>query len=111
MTMTMTMTTTIEVPRSCAALCAKLAELTRRIDDELVQAGSGAALDYGALEQRVATRSARWSAGCTRRSWRASTSTYRRSECGATSTAASVGRRASTTRSRAHENHTRRELT
>ena len=50
----MTMTTTIEVPASCAALCTKLAELTQRIEDELAQVGSGAAIDYGALEQRVA---------------------------------------------------------
>ena len=35
-------------------LCTWLAELTQRIDDELAQAGSGAAIDYGALEQRVA---------------------------------------------------------
>jgi len=50
----MTTTTTIEVPASCATLCTKLAELTQRIEDELDQAGSGAAIDYGALEQRVA---------------------------------------------------------
>jgi hypothetical protein len=50
----MTMTTTIKVPMSCAALCTRLAELTQRIDDELAQAGNGAAIDYGALEQRVA---------------------------------------------------------
>ena len=50
----MTMTTTIAVPTSCAALCTKLAELTQRIEDELDQAGSGAAIDYCALEQRVA---------------------------------------------------------
>ena len=42
------------MPTSCAALCTKLAELAQRIDDELAQAGSGAAIDYGALEQRVA---------------------------------------------------------
>ena len=53
-TTTTTRTTTIEVPASCAALCTKLAELTQRIEDELDQAGNGAALDYGALEQRVA---------------------------------------------------------
>jgi hypothetical protein len=47
-------TTTIAVPTSCAALCTKLAELTQRIDDEFAQAGNGAAIDYGALEQRVA---------------------------------------------------------
>ena len=47
-------TTTIAVPTSCAALCTKLAELAQRIDDDLAQAGSGAAIDYGALEQRVA---------------------------------------------------------
>jgi|SRR4051794_38845088 hypothetical protein len=51
---TMTTTTTIAVPTSCAALCTQLAELTQRIDDELAQAGNGAAIDYGALEQRVA---------------------------------------------------------
>jgi hypothetical protein len=50
----MTTTTTIAVPTSCAALCTELAELTQRIDDELAQAGSGAAIDYGVLEQRVA---------------------------------------------------------
>jgi len=50
----MTTTTTIAVPTSCAALCTKLAELAQRIDAELAQAGSGAAIDYGALEQRVA---------------------------------------------------------
>ena len=50
----MTTTTTIAVPTSCAALCTKLAELAQRIDDQLAQAGSGAAIDYGALEQRVA---------------------------------------------------------
>jgi hypothetical protein len=42
------------VPTSCAALCTKLVELAQRIDDEVAQAGSGAALDYGALEQRIA---------------------------------------------------------
>ena len=47
-------TTTIAVPTSCAALCTKLADLAQRIDDEIAQAGSGAAVDYGALEQRVA---------------------------------------------------------
>lgn len=51
---TMTTTTTISVPTSCAALCTTLAELTRRIDDEIDQASSGAAIDYGGLEQRVA---------------------------------------------------------
>jgi hypothetical protein len=50
----MTTTTTIAVPTSCAGLCAKLAELAQGIDDELAQMGSGAAIDYGALEQRVA---------------------------------------------------------
>jgi hypothetical protein len=50
----MTTTTTIAVPTSCAALRTKLAELAQRIDDELAQAGSGEAIDYGALEQRVA---------------------------------------------------------
>src|SRR5689334_4658848 len=50
----MTTTTTIAVPTSCAALCARLAELTQRIDDEFAQAGNGAAIDYGALEQRIA---------------------------------------------------------
>jgi len=47
-------TTTIAVPTSCAALCTKLAELAQRIDDEIAQGGNGAAVDYGALEQRVA---------------------------------------------------------
>jgi hypothetical protein len=51
-TMTMT-TTTIAVLTSCAALCIKLAELARRIDDAIAQAGSGAAIDDGAVEQRV----------------------------------------------------------
>lgn len=32
----------------------KLAELTQRIDDQLAQAAGGAAIDYGALERRVA---------------------------------------------------------
>jgi hypothetical protein len=41
-------TTTIAVPTSCAALCTKLAELVQRIDDELVQAAGGAAIDYTA---------------------------------------------------------------
>jgi hypothetical protein len=41
---------------SCSLL---LAELAQRIDDELAQAGSGAAVDYGALEQRVAERARR----------------------------------------------------
>lgn len=50
----MTTTTTIEVPTSCAALCTKLAELTQRIEEDLALSDSGAALDYGALEQRVA---------------------------------------------------------
>jgi hypothetical protein len=50
----MTTTMTIAVPTSCAALCTKLAELVQRIDDQLAQAASGAAIDYGALEQRVA---------------------------------------------------------
>lgn len=85
----MTTTTTIAVPTSCAALCTRLAELTQRIDDELAQAGSGAAIDYGALEQRVAdalgevergTSSERaymgapectWGAGHARQVWRA----------------------------------------
>ena len=47
-------TTTIAVPTSCAALCTKLAELAQRIDDEIAQAGNGAAVDYGAIEQRAA---------------------------------------------------------
>jgi hypothetical protein len=47
-------TTTIAVRTSCAALCTKLAELTQRIEHEIAEAGSGAAIDYGALEQRVA---------------------------------------------------------
>ena len=50
----MTTTTTIAVPASCAALCTKLAELVQRIDGELAQAGNGASVDYGALEQHVA---------------------------------------------------------
>jgi hypothetical protein len=50
----MTTTTTIAVPTSCAARCTKLTELAQRIDDELVQNGSGAAIDYGAIEQRIA---------------------------------------------------------
>jgi hypothetical protein len=50
----MTMTTTIAVPTTCAALCTKLAELAQRIDDQLAQSAGGAAIDYGALEQRVA---------------------------------------------------------
>jgi hypothetical protein len=51
---TMTTTTTIAVPTSCAALCAKLAELAQRIDDDLAKASGGAAIDYAAVEQRVA---------------------------------------------------------
>src|SRR3954470_24919173 len=35
-------------------LCTKLAELAQRIDDDLAKASGGAAIDYGALEQRVA---------------------------------------------------------
>jgi hypothetical protein len=50
----MTTTTTIAVPTNCAALCTKLAELAQRIDDELAQTGNGAAIDYGAIEQRIA---------------------------------------------------------
>ena len=50
----MTTTTTITVPTSCAALCAKLVELAQHIDDDLAQAGSGAAINYGAIEQRFA---------------------------------------------------------
>jgi hypothetical protein len=50
----MTTATTIEVPASCATLCTKLAELAQRIDDELAQTGNGAAVDYGAIEQRMA---------------------------------------------------------
>jgi hypothetical protein len=50
----MTTTTTIEVPTSCAVLCSRLADLTQRIDEELAQAGNGSAIDYGAIEQRVA---------------------------------------------------------
>jgi len=46
-------TTTIAVPTSCAALCTKLVELAQRIDDDLAKASGGAAIDYGALEQRV----------------------------------------------------------
>ena len=49
--------TTIAVPTSCAALCTRLAELTQRIDDELVRAGNGAAIDYGPDHRRQ--RSAR----------------------------------------------------
>jgi hypothetical protein len=44
----------IAVPTSCAALCTQLAELAQRIDDELAQTGSGVAIDYGAVEQRIA---------------------------------------------------------
>jgi hypothetical protein len=51
---TMTTTTTIAVSTSCAALCAKLAELAQRIDDDLAKASGGAAIDYAAVEQRVA---------------------------------------------------------
>jgi len=47
-------TTTIAVPTSCAALCTKLAELAQRIDDDLAKASGGAAIDYAAVEQRVA---------------------------------------------------------
>jgi len=43
----MTTTTTIEVPTSCAALCAKRAELAQHIDDQLAQAAGSAALDHG----------------------------------------------------------------
>src|SRR5262245_31131837 len=50
----MTTSMTIAVPTSCAALCTKLAELFQRIDDEVSQSGGGAAIDYGASEQRVA---------------------------------------------------------
>jgi len=50
----MTTTTTIAVPMSCVALCTKLVELTQRIEDELAQHGNGAAIDDGAIEQRVA---------------------------------------------------------
>jgi hypothetical protein len=46
--------TTITVPTSYAVLWSKVADLAQRIDDEIAQAGSGAAVDYGALEQRVA---------------------------------------------------------
>ncbi len=100
-TMTTTTTTTmIAVPTSCAALCTQLAELAQRIDDELTQTGSGAAIDYGAVEQRIADALGMSSGGCTRRSWRASTLMCRRSGCGATSIAASAGSRATTTRSR-----------
>ena len=49
-----TTTTMIAVPTSCAALCTQLAELAQRIDDELTQTGNGAAVDYGAIEQRIA---------------------------------------------------------
>jgi len=41
---TMTTTTTVAVPTSCAALCTKLAELAQRIDAEFAQAGKGAAI-------------------------------------------------------------------
>jgi hypothetical protein len=51
---TMTTTATIAVPTSCAALCIKLAELAQRIDDDLAKASGGAAIDYAAVEQRVA---------------------------------------------------------
>jgi hypothetical protein len=37
---TMTTTTMIAVPTSCAALCTKLAESAQRIDDELAYAGN-----------------------------------------------------------------------
>jgi hypothetical protein len=47
---TTTPTTMIAVPTSCAALCTQLAELAQCIDDELAQTGSGAAIDYGAVE-------------------------------------------------------------
>jgi hypothetical protein len=51
---TTTPTTMIAVPTSCTALCTRLAELAQRIDDEIAQTGSGAAIDYGAVEQRIA---------------------------------------------------------
>jgi hypothetical protein len=35
-------------------MCTKLAELAQRIDGDLAQAGGGAAIDYGAPEQRAA---------------------------------------------------------
>ena len=47
-------TTTIVAPTSSAPLCTKLAELTQRVDDELVRAGNGAAIDCSEFEQRVA---------------------------------------------------------
>jgi uncharacterized protein involved in exopolysaccharide biosynthesis len=50
----MTTTTMIAVPTSCAALCTQLAELAQSIDDEIAQAGNGAAVHYGAIEQRIA---------------------------------------------------------
>jgi len=50
----MTTTTTIEVPASCATLYSELAELAQRIDDELAQGDSGAAIDYGARAARGA---------------------------------------------------------
>jgi len=43
----------IAVPTSYAALYTQLAELSQRIDDEIAQADGGA-IDYGAIEQRIA---------------------------------------------------------
>jgi hypothetical protein len=96
----MTTTTTIAVPTSYAALCTKFAELTQRIDDELGQAGNGAAIDYGATEQRVADALGEVERGLHARVLRASISTCRPSGCGATTTGGSAGARATTTRSR-----------
>lgn len=95
----MTMTTTIAVLTSCAAFT-KLAELAQRIDDEIAQAGHGAAIDYGALEQRVADALGEVERGLHAQVLARIDIDGPRSACGATNIAASVGPRASTTHSR-----------
>jgi hypothetical protein len=97
----MTTTMTIAVPTNCAALCTKLAELAQRIDDQLTQAAGGAAIDYGAIEQRVADALGEVERGLHTQVLARLDIDVPAIRCGVTSTAASAGRRASTTRLRA----------
>ena len=85
-------TTTINVPTSCAALCIKFAERSQRIEDDLAQAASRAVIDYGAIEQRVADALGEVVRGLHAHILAASTSTCRRYGYGATSIGRSIAR-------------------
>jgi hypothetical protein len=96
----MTTTTTIAVPTSCAALCTQRAELAQRIDDDLAQTGSGAAIDYGAVEQRIADALGAFERGLHAQILARLDIDVPAIRVWATSTAASAVSRATTTRSR-----------